>query len=207
MDINEFEHSTEQVVQDNLNYKENYNSIMHKLYKVDENNKIVYVDLYFDKLSDIFQESNSKYRLFKQEFTDKFYDIFSMIDRKYKIKYIFHIKDLENNTKEDVSELFKFNFDYIICASLTKTKRKRIIALTLLIIGFLLLLTNVILFNINLFPNINSTFAGIFSEILDIAAWVFVWEAVTIYFFEISASKFKHRAIYKKLIGFEIISN
>lgn len=85
---------------------------------------------------------------------------------------------------------------------------KKWIALALLLSGIAILVVMALL-QAFAFDGEQNAIENIVTEILDIAAWVFVWESVTIYFLERSAGKIQWEKSQDRLkaIRFETIED
>jgi len=169
--------------------KEKYD-LIHKHFNVDDENAVVNIHIDYDKFSDLFtDEYLSSGYLMNSSFEEKLTRILKMIPAPYKINLTINIEDYESHTKEECEEYYKdsLKFDYLSLNKKAKLYSKE--SFVLLILGIVFLIGNVIFLSFYNSDKINTmyfsqTLHDVISEILDIAAWVFVWEAVTLWFLE-----------------------
>lgn len=109
----------------------------------------------------------------------------------------------ENILKDILIGSIKFNF----IKSNLSVKRKNVISIIFLLIGIILMLLNIILLKGNIFTitSNNQVWVDILSEVLDISSWVFVWEAVTIYFLEKIENRGKILLLKNKILDIKFI--
>ena len=82
-------------------------------------------------------------------------------------------------------------------------KNKRLLSGVLLSFGVLTLLILILLRNFVLKDDTIAT--DIVGEVLDIASWVFIWEAVTVYFLDKTENKFRAKRITKRIKNINFI--
>lgn len=160
------------------------NELLAKYYNLDENNKLISVFLHYEKASDILDVNigNPNYPKFKDEALDKINSIIENSKPGYKVQINFEIEDFENFTPRNIIDSFNDTLEIKQYASRRKRQFKELAASILVLIGTLLLLLMAIFNKENFIEN--ETNAQIFSEIIDIVAWVFIWEAASMLFLE-----------------------
>ena len=134
---------------------------------------------------------NGKARFLSSEFKEKLTNITLLIPRVYKINYVFSIKDYDGYTIQEVNQIFEDNMNIQYFNSRQTIKRKRNMAIILMILGIVFLLGNIFFSYFSKEWNVPDITQSVLSEILDIAAWVFIWESVTVYFIDRSEVKVK----------------
>ncbi len=199
----------EQIIEENFTFPIEYNKMLKNYFQFDEDKKCVYVDLKFNSVDDLFDTSvgNFSSLMVNKDAVDTMDNILKMIPKRYCVEFIIKIKDTKNYPLDFIKKNFMTSMGLLNFMKYRDNHKKEIASISLLSFGILLLLLNVIFFGSNLFPNISGTWKNIASEILDIAAWVFVWEAITIYFIELKIEKIKERNMKKRIkkISFEKI--
>lgn len=164
--------------------------LLHKYFEVDDENAILTVYMKYEKFSDLFtDEFFERGYILNSSFEDKLSYILKMIPRPYKANIIIVIKDYQGHTKEECAKICSDSivFRYYRSERTIHMETRR--SLYLMIIGILFLLANIIFLGLYTQDRVGASyysqaFHDITSEILDIAAWVFVWEAVTLYFMD-----------------------
>ena len=156
--------------------------LLGKYYDVDDENKIVTMSYCFEEASLVVDNSlDNKEYLIKDEIMEKIISGMKSVPLMYKININLRIKDFKNYSKEKVVEAFEDGIEMNHYSLERENKRKWIKTLVLVIIGIVILFFNTIAKSESWYGT-KSTSSGIASEVFDIAAWVFIWEAVTIMF-------------------------
>lgn len=158
--------------------------LFEKYHKVDRVNKIITITLHFDKATDLLMTSlgNENHYRFNTEVLENINEIIETIPIGYKVEISFDIDDYESFDAKNIIESFNDTLEMNQYASRKKRQRKDLIASNLILIGITLLFIMVL-------SKANSWFGAgiktdITAEVINIAAWVFVWEAVTMLFLE-----------------------
>ena len=180
--------------------------LINKYYEVDEENKLVEISFYYTSASELFTlKEGTKIPRFAKEELEKINEIIKTIPLEYKIDISYEIENYEDYTPSFIMESFNDALE-LTQFSVRKSSRKNWLVSTIMI------LIGIILLSFMIIGNSNSLFgegvkAEIISEIIDISAWVFIWEAVTLLFLEHSdqelfALRIKNRVnsivLYKK---------
>lgn len=103
--------------------------------------------------------------------------------------------DYEGYDIQDAVEAFKDSVEFTLLRKKKSNKNKRTLSIILLLLG---VITLAIMFILNNY-SYNFILEDIISEILNITAWVFIWEAVTIYLLDRNERNYKNRKIYKSI--------
>lgn len=158
--------------------------LLEKYYNIDNENKIISIDLHYQKVSDILltNEGNINYFLFKNEIIETVNNAIKKTPRDFKINIVFDIEDYENYNPKQIIESFNDTLELGQYSARRGKQLKNLIASILILVGIILLFFMIIGKNNNWFEE--GIKSDIISEVIDIAAWVFIWEAVTMIFLE-----------------------
>lgn len=203
------EEKIDETIEQELTYKEEYDKALNNYFDIDNKNKSVLININFDSIDDLFDYSigNKDKRLLNQSAIDKILEAIKLIPPKYNLDLNINVKDLKETNIETLKQDLITNFSFYKLYHFRKNKKTKFFALSLLISGVFFLLLNIIFFSSELFPEVNNVFKNITSEILDIIAWVFIWESATIYFIDLRKEKFKEKAIKKRVKNISITNN
>lgn len=157
------------------------NRLLDYIYDVDKENRIVTARIYFASIDDIIDSSYKKNLMLNSALWDKMEQVLKSVPFSYKVNFEFEIDDMKGCSPDVLMAALEKNIDMKYLSFAISTRRKRRVALSLTAIGVLLLLINIIL---QVLQPFNGVVENILVEIIDIAAWVFVWEAVTIYYID-----------------------
>ena len=169
--------------------------LLNQYYDVDEENKTVTIPLKYEKASDIIDlnvEAKNNYPI-SDPVMVSIVEKISTIPPGYKVKLNLIINDYEDYDKEillqSLNDFLEFNHYSII----REKKFFFIQAIILLAIGISILVFNVFAKTNNLFSE-----ESVLTEVFDIIAWVFVWQATTVAFltpseFDVNSTRFKLR--------------
>ena len=175
--------------------KEEQLQLLSSYFKIDTENRQMDIPLSFERYSDVFESSVGEVNgphLAKDEIFDRIESAFKLRPRGYKVNIAIRIKDPEGHSIEDCKRGFYDALSLYEKSYIRRDRWKLWAALALLVFGLLFLIFN-LLFNNLSWVDTESAAWKIVSEVLDIAAWVFIWESVTIYFIERPESKaFRH---------------
>ncbi len=162
-------------------------------YSEDENSSTIH--LYFNK--DNLYDAFSKSSLLNPDIYESVQETLSYVDKKKKVKFEFHFsEDISSEEKERVKKAFKAHYAQEVLRSKKQSFKNKILALVLLLVGAIFLIVDGILLALgNQF---------IFQNIIEIVAWVFIWEAANVFFFE-NASTRKEWVEYVLIFQSEIV--
>jgi len=156
--------------------------LLNKYYEIDNENRIATMPLHYEKASDLINNkiiSKDNY-LFDYDELTLINDMIKRIPIMYKVNIDLQIDDYEDyDSKEllagfnDAMELNQYNYQ-------RENRFKFLKAAILLLVGISILFTMA-------YAKLNGLFgsddrASVYSEILDIIGWVFIWEMVTVAF-------------------------
>lgn len=173
--------------------------LLKKKYPVDDTKKTVEVTFHYPKASDLYLDDVivTSYHEINKEVTDRMSDVLSLIPSGYKANFKFQIDDYENYSPNDISEAFSDSFEEDHYSTYGGTKLKTLQITFLLLAGILLLIAKIVFSNAEWVQD--ETTKEVLIEIIDISAWVFVWESVSIMFIASSDSKTQSLLIQKKM--------
>lgn len=158
--------------------------LLEKYYTLDKENKVISITLHYEKASELLAKNigNTKHFIFSQEVLEKIDGIIQNIPAGYKVAINFEIGDYEGYNPKELIESFNDTLELAQYDSRRQRQRKELLCAILVLVGIILLF-------IMASGKGNGWFGSgikedIIEEIIDIAAWVFVWEAVSIFFLE-----------------------
>ena len=177
--------------------------LLRKRYGLDEKNKVFDIRIKLDNVDSLVDKSISNDKaVFLNEGADDFIlQYVRDIPSGYKYNMTLQIADYEGYDKEAVKEAFRDNLA-IQRIRFVREHRKKILLVSLLTLaGLLLVVLSKTVFS-SLFQN--STANAILFEMIDIAGWVFLWEAVTVLFLNPSEILRKASLVVRKLKSFNL---
>lgn len=174
------------------------NLLLQKYYDVDEENKIITISLKYDSVTDIVDNSlDSDIYVIKTDVISNVNEHLKNIPAIYKTEVNITITDDTEYDKEKLVESFEDIIEMNHYSLERENKRKWVLTTVLILVGIIILFFNVVA-KANSWYGTNETTMNIASEVFDICAWVFVWEAVTVMFLTptelpFNSNKFKLR--------------
>ena len=162
--------------------KERFKHIEDQFFELDHENKKALMTLVFDKPSDIFDKNViTKKPMLSDEFTDWIKCSFDYVPHRYKGNIEIIFDDMEGYTEEELKDIFMDNVLLEAKQAYRETLSKNKVAFGLLgsgivLIGALLL--------IEAFWSSEDVLQNIVAIIVEIGAWVTVWEALDIFLIE-----------------------
>lgn len=178
--------------------KSRENLLLEKYYDVDEEKRSVSISLKYDTVSSLIDESlDGNEYLINTEVIDTINKHLKNIPAIYKTDVNIKINDFNGVNKEQFLDAFNDVIELNHYALERENKRKWIVTSILVVVGIIILFFNVIA-KANSWYGSNETSNNIASEVFDICAWVFIWEAVTVMFLtptelSFNSNKFKIR--------------
>lgn len=168
--------------------------LLTKYFSVDDDKGIVTATVRFDSFDEMLNPNlgDQKERMLSEEVKDSIERVFKIVPRFYKVAFDFHIGDFGHWTLDDAYRIFDENTKLWHWNTKRSLSWKSKGAIVLTLVGFIVLVINAMFVAFHWGDQIeNGPLKEIISEILDIAAWVFIWEAVTLYFIDRNQIKFK----------------
>ena len=186
--------------------KEDY-ELLNQYYDLDNENQIATINLYYDKVSDVFIKNYNQNK--KTTINEEVFENIKKSAEKIPLVYTLKIRFIFNNLEDFFLDELKEDFySYLAINDYYANKlifHKSKLSLAILLIGVLFLVLNALLKGFDLIINFSKAWQEIISEILDITAWVFVWEAVTIFYFERNGIKAKLASLRLRVHDIEFI--
>lgn len=127
--------------------------LLEKYYNIDNENKIISIDLHYQKVSDILltNEGNINYFLFKNEIIETVNNAIKRTPRDFKINIVFDIEDYENYNPKQIIESFNDTLELGQYSARRGKQLKNLIASILILVGIILLFFMIIGKNNNWF--------------------------------------------------------
>lgn len=158
--------------------------LMKKHYDVDEENKIVTLTFRFEKASELLDTEIGKKDCpqFSPSVIERMKELIDTIPMNYRTEIEFDIKEYEGYDPKKIMEAFNDSLELTQYAARRTRKSKWLISTILILVGVILLFILAVGKNNSWFgEGVNQ---DIVTEIIDIAGWVFIWEAVSLLFLE-----------------------
>jgi hypothetical protein len=178
-----------------------HSELLNKYFTLDEEKRLATVKLRYDHFTDMLAPNigEGKNRFFLKSVTDEMTEVLNLIPIDYQVNLIFEVKDYGPYSEEEAMGIAEDNLNFNYYQGKLQMKKKTRTALILFVIGILFLVFNILAVSMKWGHGaLDTDSKGIISEVLDIAAWVFIWESVSIYFFDRSEirlrqSNFRYR--------------
>jgi len=159
-------------------------SLIDKYYSLNREEKTIDIDFRYEKASDVLDEhiGNKNTPQFNKEILEEIDSVFGNIPTGFKVNINFFVNDYQGYDAKKILETFNSTLELRRYNSKKKRLNKQLFSAILVLIGVLILFLMIVGKNYFLFKD--QIQEDIVSEVLDIAAWVFIWEAVTLLFLE-----------------------
>lgn len=177
----------EKIMKDKKNRLQRQIELLQKYYDIDTENRCITTHLNIDKITDLFQnEVNMENRnpLFKREIIDKMIQLSNQSPTDFKMNFIFEVNDFQDYDEDEMLGYLKDNIEILQFQSFVDKRKKFKKGIILLSIGILFLAFNIFGQFFHWFGKDTSFIYLILTEMIDISAWVFVWEAVAVMLLE-----------------------
>lgn len=158
--------------------------LFNEYYDTNPEDKTVTYSLHFEKATDLLDNKtgNPKKPIFSNDVLEEINSLIEKTPFIYKIKINLEITDYESFEPKEIIKSFNDTLELNQYAARKSRQKKEILAANLILVGIILLFFMVITKNNEWFGG--GTKTDIAVEVINIAAWVFVWEAVTMLFLE-----------------------
>ena len=173
--------------------------LMKKRFDVDEENKIVKVDIVYDKADDILVSNlDTRVPTFDREKFGRIKEVISDFPLDYKADLNIRIDDYQGYEAQEIIDGFNDAVELTHYSGNREHKKKWIQITFLLIAGIMLLniLARGVLEN---WLDLSETNASVFKEVFDITSWVFIWEAVSLSFLTPSDDRLMSLTLARRL--------
>ena len=169
--------------------------------ELDQENKIAYIRMMFEKPSDIFNENAAaKIPIIDESFYEGIFQSFDLAPKPYKVDLEVLFSDLEDYDEAELEQIFRKNVKLASVVKLRQRKDQNRLALLLCGIGLIFILISIGLEQV---PFANETLKSILAYILDIMATVPFWGAMEIY---LISNNEQRKFVAEKLLQFHQIS-
>lgn len=172
---------------------------MKKKFDVDEENKIVKLNLQYDRAGELLEEHlETKVATFNREKFGTMKDIVSDFPVEYKADLNIKINDYEGIGADDMLESFDDAVALTVISG-TRAHRKKWIQIILLLIGGILVLYLLARGLLGEWTGLAQTTQDVLKEVFDISAWVFVWQAVSLMFLTPTQERLVYLTLAKRI--------
>lgn len=175
--------------------------VLSRNYVLDDAEGILTIPFRFARLEDFLSTEVGKRPQLRGALQDEIEKSLQRIPPCYDIVLRVQIADSQGQSKEECEQAVADGLALGIHSYRRRIGGKTVLALVFLVVGVLTLL-GMILFQ-SLFQG-DKTTLSIVTEVLDIAAWVFIWESVTLFFIERSEDRATFRLYRKRIRRIEI---
>ncbi len=158
-------------------------------FQINQEKRLVYVKLRFDRASDVLEENfgEEKCGMFKNSVLENVGQIYSHIPMEYRAEIEIYIGDYEGYEPKEILSRFNEALELNNYQNSRDKKRRWLRACLLILAGIGILALMGVGVSRHWFGEEGSESVSLWTEVLDIAGWVFIWEAVTISFLQPSA--------------------
>ncbi|MCQ2793974.1 MAG: hypothetical protein MJ207_01180 [Bacilli bacterium] len=170
--------------------------ILSDHYDIDEERKIITVVFFFEDISEVLNPHLAENKLpqFNHEFVEEINDILDTFPLGYKADIKINADNLRGYKPEDLLTSLRHSLELYRYVSKREGAKNFVLAMIMMGIGIFALFMMVLSEQHQWFED--ETIRTLVTEIIDIIAWVFVWEAVTM----IMLNPSEYRSISVKLI-------
>jgi len=168
----------------NNNTNTRQKELLKKYYNLDESAKTVKLYFRYKRASEILNTNvgNPLFPTFNDETLSLINNAIDNNNPGFKVELNFEIENYEAYSPKNIIEAFNDTLEIKQYGARHKRQLKTLLCSIFVLIGTLVLLLMAIIKQEHLI--LNETNQEIFSEILNIVAWVFIWEAVSMFFIE-----------------------
>lgn len=165
--------------------------ILKELYEFNEEDKSFIFNLQYESVYDILDKdiSTCEKPRFSNAFLNRISELIDDLPKEFKADIKLNIKDYEGYDPNVLALFFDKAIELNRYESKIESKKKSILSIGLIIIGILLITFLLVGENQGIFGSESNIEYGIITTILDIASWVFIWEAVALLFLEVGEKK------------------
>ena len=181
--------------------------LLKKHYDIDETNKIAKINLRYEKATDVLVEDLGKneHPQFEWDVIERVNNVIDTLPYGYRIDIEFSIEDFQEYTPKTIVESFNDELE-LNSFGVRKSRTKTWLVVSILVItGIVLLIFMFLGSSLGWFGS--GTKEDIIVEIIDIAAWVFIWEAVSMIFLEHSENFSVSFNLKKRISSVKIINS
>lgn len=157
--------------------------LLNKYFDVDEEKRIVTISKVFDKASDFIDNSlDNKEYMIQNDVMNEIVDKMKLIPRLYRIDLRLRINDYESFDKEKVFKAFQDEIEMNHYSLERERRIKWLKTVLLFMVGVMILFLNAAAKTYNWYGSSSELSYNVLTEAIDIIAWVFIWESVSVLF-------------------------
>lgn len=173
--------------------------VLSKYYPVDRQSKLVTVTFHADNVEELLEHPSAPgFRpLFKNDFFENCQELIAKFPAPYRINAEIVLEDWEGHTPHELTQSFRDSLSIMQKTGQVKGRRALFMSALFVIAGFLILALMACGQEMGWFGEGFS--AALWEEVVDIAGWVFLWEAVTVAFLETSEQSISDPRIRKRI--------
>ena len=173
--------------------------LLKKYFKVDEENKLVNVNFKYASASNVLinEVGMKDTSIFNSDILDDIKYYMDLAPNDYKVNIDISIDDYEGHEASELQEKLFDSIEFNSFSMVKTSRRNKFIASLLYVVGIIFLFVGVVFNNSAILYD--SISHDVIYEVLDIVAWVFVWEATSIIFLSENENKVLTKAFYKKI--------
>lgn len=164
-----------------LDYNTIKANLLNKYFYIDGNKATIALN--FDNFEDMEDHSfaGSKTTIIDDSLFEKVKDMCELLPKDYEVYVNINIKDIGTHSIEEIENTIIDNINFKLFKYYSKSKKQLLTTFAMIGLGTIFY----IIYSLGLYFN----WASVITEFLDIACWVFYWEAVSIYFIEMRINK------------------
>ena len=181
--------------------------VLKKYYPVDEAENTVTAQFQYDTAADLLdtQMNPGRSPQIRPELLEKIQDTISRTPMPYRLKVELKVDDLQENKPESVMDAFRDEIELMRFSKRANNRNMFFLSALLAIAGYFILGMMVVAESLGWFGS--DFIASISEEVVDIAGWVFLWEAVTILFLESSERSVSDPGIRKRIASVSLLNS
>ncbi len=180
-----------------------WHDVLARNYLLDDEKGILTIPFHVERLEDFLDTSIGKSLQLKGALKESLSSIIPQLPSFYDVVLKIEIQDSQGHQKEECQRAVEDGLFFGIQGYRRRLRGKSLLSLIFLIVGVLTLIA-MILVQALLFKGKSNMTSDIVSEVLDIVAWVFIWESATLFFIERYEDKTVFRSMQKKIQRIEI---
>ena len=180
-----------------------WHDVLERNYFLDDEKGILTIPFHFERLEDFLDTNIGKSLQLKGALRESLSSIFPQVPFFYDVVLKIEIKDSQGHPEEECKQAVEDGLFFGIQGYQRRLRGKSLLSLIFLIVGVLTLIA-MILVQALLFKGKSNVTSDIVNEVLDIIAWVFIWESATLFFIERYEDKAAFRSMQKKIQKIEI---
>ena len=181
--------------------------LLKKYYPVDEEENTVTARFQYDAADDLIETRINPDRSpqIQPELLEKIQDMISRIPMPYRLKVELKVDDLQDQKPECIADSFRDEIELMRFSKRSNNRKMLFLSALLAIAGYFILGMMVVAESLGWFGS--DFIASISEEVVDIAGWVFLWEAVTILFLESSERSVSDPGIRKRIASVSVLDS